>query len=126
MVAPVEASARMVALYQGARLTLDVYTELLGNPTLESELAAAVARGVAVRVITPLLVNGATPKESARHVASIEAPSSVGVDVHVSEPPETAASPYMHARAAIVDGAVAYLGSISLSSDAATVKREIR
>jgi phosphatidylserine/phosphatidylglycerophosphate/cardiolipin synthase-like enzyme len=125
LVAPVDASARMVALYQGARRTLAVYTELLGNPTLESELAAAVARGVAVRLITPLAVNGNTPEEDASHVASIEALVSVGVDVHVSEPPETAERPYMHARAAIVDGGVAYLGSISLSADAATVNREV-
>jgi cardiolipin synthase len=125
LVAPVDASARLVALFQSARRTLEVYTELLGNPTLESELAAAVARGVEVRLITPLAVNGNTPEQNASHVASIEALVSIGVDVHVSEPPESAERPYMHARAAIVDGGVAYLGSISLSTDAATVNREV-
>jgi cardiolipin synthase A/B len=125
LVAPVNASSRMVAFYQQARRTLDVYTELLGNPTLESELAAAVARGVRVRLITPLLVNGATPQQDQDHRASLDGLASVGVDVHVSEPPETAERPYMHARAAIADGNVAYLGSISLSSDASTFNREV-
>jgi phosphatidylserine/phosphatidylglycerophosphate/cardiolipin synthase-like enzyme len=125
LISPVDATGRMVALYQRARATLDVYTELLGNPTLESELAAAAARGVRVRLITPLQVNGTTPDEDASHVASLEALSSAGVDVHVSEPPETAELPYMHARAAIVDGSVAYLGSISLSADGTTYNREV-
>ncbi len=125
LISPVDASGRMVALYQRARATLDVYTELLGNPTLESELAAAVARGVRVRLITPLQVNGATPEEDAMHVASLEALSSVGVDVHVSAAPETAERPYMHARAAVVDGSVAYLGSISLSANGTTFNREV-
>jgi len=125
MVSPVDATSRMVAFYQRARTTLDVYTELLGNPTLESELAAAVVRGVRVRLITPLQVNGATPEDDASHVASLEALRSAGVDVHVSEAPETAERPYMHARAAVVDERVAYLGSISLSANGTTFNREV-
>ena len=31
----------------------------------------------------------------------------------------------MHARAAVVDGAIVYLGSISLAPDSATVNREV-
>jgi cardiolipin synthase A/B len=125
LVSPVTSIARMVGLYQQARRTLDVYTELLGNPTLESELAAAVKRGVRVRLITPLFVNGATPEDDQNHRASLDALAGVGVDVHVSEPPETTERPYMHARAAIVDGNVGYLGSISLSADATAFNREV-
>jgi cardiolipin synthase A/B len=125
LVSPVNSTSRLVALYQQARRTLDVYTELLGNPTLGSELAAAVARGVRVRLVTPLEVNGATPQDAANHTASLDALAGVGVDVHVSEDPETAERPYMHARAGIVDGRVAYLGSISLSADATTFNREV-
>lgn len=57
IVAPVNAGERLVGLYRQARKTLDIYSELLGNPTLESELAAAVARGVRVRLISPIHVN---------------------------------------------------------------------
>jgi arylsulfatase len=47
-----------------------------------------------------------------------------GVEVRVSGPAESAAKPYMHARAAIVDDATAYLGSISLSPDSTAHNRE--
>jgi phosphatidylserine/phosphatidylglycerophosphate/cardiolipin synthase-like enzyme len=47
------------------------------------------------------------------------------VDVHVSGPDETPQLPYMHARAAIVDSRIAYLGSISLSPDSITFNREM-
>jgi phosphatidylserine/phosphatidylglycerophosphate/cardiolipin synthase-like enzyme len=45
--------------------------------------------------------------------------------VHVSGPEESPALPYMHARAALVDGEIAYLGSLSLSPDSITFNREM-
>ena len=39
--------------------------------------------------------------------------------------PETPQLPYMHARAAIIDGRIAYLGSVSLSPDSITFNREM-
>ena len=65
VISPVNGAERLVRLYQEARRTLDVYSELLGNPTLESELVAAVGRGVRVRLIAPLSVNGGTPEVQA-------------------------------------------------------------
>ena len=100
-------------------------TELLGNPVLESQLAAAVARGVRVRLIAPIAVNGGGPDVQELQLASLVALASVGVEVHVSGPGESADHPYMHARAAVVDGEVAYLGSISLSPDALAFNREM-
>jgi phosphatidylserine/phosphatidylglycerophosphate/cardiolipin synthase-like enzyme len=125
IVSPVNGAARLVRLYQSARRTLDVYTELLGNPTLESELAAAVGRGVEVRLIAPELVNGATTQIQQLQYASLTALAAAGIDVHVSGPDETAQFPYMHARAAVVDGKIAYLGSHSLSPDSITFNREM-
>ncbi len=125
IVGPVNASAKLAALYQSAGTRLDVYTELLGNRALESELVAAVKRGVRVRLITPVKVNGATSSQQALQAASIAALAHAGVRVHVSGPDESAPRPYMHARAAIVDGRESYLGSISLSPDSATVNREV-
>lgn len=124
IVAPVNAAERMVQLYQSARRTLDVYTELLGNPTLESELVAAVLRGVKVRLIAPQKVNGVPPEQQDLQLASLAALAAAGVNVHVSGPEESAALPYMHARAAIVDGEVAYLGSVSLGLDSIAANRE--
>ena len=125
IVGPVNGADRLVRLYQDAERTLDLYTELLGNPTLESELVAAVNRGVRVRLIAPREPNGVTPEERELQLASLTALSGAGVDVRVSGPEQTAALPYMHARAAIVDGRLAYLGSLSLSRDSTTFNREV-
>jgi phosphatidylserine/phosphatidylglycerophosphate/cardiolipin synthase-like enzyme len=125
IVSPVNGAERLVRFYQGAKRTLDVYTELLGNLTLESELVAAVKRGVRVRLIAPEQVNDGTMEIRQLQYDSLVALADAGVDVHVSGPDETAQLPYMHARAAVVDGKIAYLGSISLSPDSITFNREM-
>lgn len=125
IVSPVNGAERLVRLYQAAERTLDVYTELLGNLTLESELVAAVKRGVRVRLIAPEQVNGGTKEVRRLQYDSLAALAAAGVDVHVSGPDETAELPYMHARAAVVDDKIAYLGSISLSPDSITFNREM-
>ena len=124
-VAPVNGADRLVQLYQQARRTLDVYTELLGNLSLESELVAAVQRGVQVRLIAPLAVNGASPEVQQRQLASLAALATAGVRVHVSGPEQSAERPYMHARVDVADGAVASLGSISLSPESVPYNREM-
>jgi len=124
LISPVNSAAQLVALYQSARRTLDVYTEILGSPTLESELVAAVNRGVKVRMISPFTVNGGSQHVERRQFDSLTALSAVGVDVHVNGA-ETPAYPYMHARADVVDGEIGYLGSDSLSPDSITFNREM-
>ena len=124
LVAPVNAGQRMVSLYRQARKTLDVYSELLGNPTLESELAAAVARGVRVRMISPIHVNNLPASAQTTQIKSLNQLKAAGVAVHVSGPDYDAQHPYMHARADIIDGRLASIGSISLSPDSITFNRE--
>ncbi len=124
IISPVNSAERMVGFYQSALQTLDVYSEILGNAVLESELVAAVVRGVRVRLISPFRVNGGSPETQNRQVASLSALSALGVNVHVNGR-QNPALPYMHARAAIVDGQSAYLGSISLSPDSAVFNREM-
>jgi phosphatidylserine/phosphatidylglycerophosphate/cardiolipin synthase-like enzyme len=125
IVAPVNSTNRLVSFIQRARRTLDVTSELLGNPTLESELAAAVANGVRVRLIAPEIVNGVPEPVQDLQVASLRALDAAGVDVHVTRLPETARTPYMHARTAVADGRIAYMGSISLSPASATENRDV-
>jgi cardiolipin synthase A/B len=124
IISPVNGAERLVRLYQAAARTLDVYTELLGNLTLESELVAAVERGVRVRLIAPVQVNGGTKEIEQLQFDSLTALAVAGVKVHVSGPAETRQLPYMHARAAVV-GKIAYLGSVSLSPDSITFNREM-
>jgi phosphatidylserine/phosphatidylglycerophosphate/cardiolipin synthase-like enzyme len=106
ILSPVNGAERLVRLYQQARRTLDVYTELLGNPA-------------------PVQVNGVTPEIQALQLASLAALRAAGVLVHVSGPDESPERPYMHARAAVIDGRVAYLGSVSLAPDSITFNREM-
>ena len=76
-------------------------------------------------MIAPELVNGAPPDAQQLQASSLAALAAAGVHVHVSGPEQTAQLPYMHARAAVLDGTVAYLGSVSLSPDSATMNREM-
>jgi phosphatidylserine/phosphatidylglycerophosphate/cardiolipin synthase-like enzyme len=86
---------------------------------------AAVKRGVRVRLIAPEQVNGSTTEIQQLQDDSLAALAAAGVDVHVSGPTQSAQLPYMHARAVVVDGKVAYLGSISLSPNSITFNREM-
>ena len=123
LVAPINATQKLVTLFQSAKKSLDVTSELMGNPTLEAELAAAASRGVKVRLIAPELVNGGTQDIQALQLNSLRKLNAAGVAVHVTRGPESFQTPYMHARSAIVDRKSAYLGSISLSPDSATRNR---
>ena len=100
-------------------------SELLGNAALESELIAAAARGVAVRLISPLCVNGATTEIQHLQNTSLRKLSEGGLQVRVTGPVQTFQTPYMHARTMLVDGSRLYVGSISFSPDSTTFNREV-
>ena len=57
---PTDATAKLSQLIQSAHHTIDVTSELLGDPYLEGQLIAATHRGVRVRLITPLNPIGAS------------------------------------------------------------------
>ncbi len=124
LISPVNSSHRLVSFIQKAEKTLDVTSELLGNPTLESELAAAVSRGVRVRLIAPQIVNDADLQTQELQISSLNQLKAAGIDVHITRPPESKQFPYMHARSAIADSKRVYIGSISLSPDSITFNRE--
>lgn len=125
LVAPVNSVNQLVSMFHKACKTLDITSELLGNPILESELAAAVSRNVRVRLIAPKFVNGATSKGQALQLSSLRKLQDAGVEVHITLPPETSDTPYMHARTALADGKIAYIGSISLSPNSTTFNRGV-
>ena len=119
---PVNSSAKLTALIQKARHTIDATTELLDDPSLESELIAAAQRGVRVRLILP-----SQPRNGDSNLAGIALLASHGVQVHVTigqSPPE-GAMPYMHAKTMVVDGRLAYLGSIDLQTSSTSQDREL-
>ena len=124
IVSPVNGAERLVRVYQATEQTLDLDTELLGNLTLESGLVAAVKRGVRVRLIAPVQVNGGTPEIQQLQIDSPTALAAAGVDVHVSGPDEERTIP--HARA---DGGSRRQDRLprleSLSPDSITFNREM-
>lgn len=124
-IGPVTAASKLTALIQSARRRIDVTSELLGNAALESELIAAAARGVAVRLISPLCVNGATTEIQHLQNTSLRKLSEGGLQVRVTGPVQTFQTPYMHARTMLVDGSRLYVGSISFSPDSTTFNREV-
>ncbi len=125
LISPINSSNKFVLFIQKAHCTLEVTSELLGNPTLESELFAAVNRGVYVRLIAPQIVNDADLSEQQLQISSLNKLKAAGVHVHVTLPPETMQTPYMHARTAIADNKYGYIGSISLSPNSITFNREV-
>lgn len=119
---PIDSRDKLARLIQQARRTIDATSEILGDPTIESDLIAAAHRGVRVRVIVPL---------SQRDVPNVNESSIVllrsqEVDVHVTEGPAPSfANPYMHAKTMVVDDRLAYLGSIDLQASAMNDDREL-
>jgi phosphatidylserine/phosphatidylglycerophosphate/cardiolipin synthase-like enzyme len=119
---PTDATAKLSQLIQSARRTINVTSELLGDPYLEGQLIAAAHRGVQVRLITPLDPIGAAT--NAPDIAFLTS-EGVGVRVTTQQYPPPGALPYMHAKTMIVDGRIAYLGSIDLETTEATQDREL-
>jgi len=120
IVSPTGASSKLISFIQKAKKTLDITSELLGNPTLESELFAAVLKGVRVELISPEIVNGATPQDQALQLTSLTALKAASIDVHVTTLPESTEFPYIHLRTIIADKKIDYIGSISFSRDSIT------
>ena len=118
---PVNATNALTSLIQKAHHTIDATTEWLDDPYLESELIAAVQRGVRVRLILPL-----DPRNGSSNDAGIALLAENGVQVRVTigqYPP--ADTPYMHAKTMIVNGRLAYLGSIDLQTASTSDDREL-
>lgn len=119
---PTNAIPKLTQLIQSARRTIDATTEILDDPYLESQVIAAAHRGVQVRLILPRTVRG-----NVSNAPGIQLLASQGVDVRVTigQAPPVGALPYMHAKTMIVDGRLAYLGSIDLETSATSQSREL-
>ncbi len=85
-------------------------------------MIAAAHRGVRVRLITPLNPIGAPT--NAPDIAFLTS-EGINVRVTVDQYPPPGTLPYMHAKTMVVDGRIAYLGSIDLETTEATQDREL-
>ncbi len=111
---PVNSRQRIEALVESAQVSLDVqHTSLLDDRLLDM-LAAAAQRGVRVRVTTPaILDSGEWEFESISRLAA------AGAAIRFLD------KPYVHAKAIVVDGQVAMIGSQNLTANSLDNNREL-
>ena len=111
VVSPVNARAKITALFAQARASLLVEDEEMYDSASEDALIAAARRGVSVRLILP----GATEIEAA-DAARLKAG---GVRlVYVT-------APFIHAKAIVADGMLAFIGSENFSETSLDQNREV-
>ncbi len=114
-VSPTDARSLTQSLILSARHTLDIYAEELQDAAIARDLAAAARRGVRVRLILPAPVG-----------ADLDAPAVAVITVagaRVYRMPRSRL--YAHAKAIVVDGRRAFVGSQNLSSASLDANREL-
>jgi cardiolipin synthase A/B len=110
VVSPTNARDQLLALVNGARVSLDLYAEVLRDPEMLDALATAAERGIRVRIII---------SPSADFAAEIEELAASGVDLRLSR------SLYIHAKLIVADGERAFIGSQNLSVTSLDQNREL-
>ena len=110
VVSPTNAREQLLALVRGARISLDLYAEVLRDPQLLDALAAAAERGVGVRIIV---------SPSADFEAEVDELTTSGVEIRLSN------SLYIHAKLIVADGERAFIGSQNLSATSLDQNREL-
>lgn len=110
VVSPANARNQLLALVRGARVSLDLYAEVLRDPQLLDALAVAEERGVRVRIIISPTADFAA--EMAELAAS-------GVEIRLAN------SLYIHAKLIVADGERAFIGSQNFSATSLDQNREL-
>jgi phosphatidylserine/phosphatidylglycerophosphate/cardiolipin synthase-like enzyme len=113
VVAPNNALPRLLTLIRDATTSLDVEGEEFSDGSIRDALIAAAKAGIKVRLVVPSAAG--TPQQT----EAIKAVKAAGVAVVGT------ATPYIHAKAIVVDGARAYVGSINFSTGSLVNNREI-
>jgi len=108
-----DARPALVALIAGAKKSLDVYNEEMADSGIISALAAAAARGVAVRIDMTY---------SSEWNSAFEKLIAAGVSVRAYAPD---ASRYIHAKVIVADGTRAFVGSENFSYTSLNLNREL-
>jgi cardiolipin synthase len=110
VVSPTNARDQLLALVDGARVSLDLYAEVLRDPQLLDALGEAAQRGVRVRIIV---------SPSADFAAEVKELTASGVEIRLSS------SLYIHAKLIVADGERAFIGSQNLSATSLDQNREL-
>ena len=113
LVAPVNARTKLLTLIQSATKSVDLEGEELSDTKIVSALIAAKKAGAAVRVV--LADNSPTPAQT----SSVNQLKAAGIPV------VSVGTPYIHAKAIVVDGAGAYVGSENFTTASLQYNREL-
>lgn len=113
LVAPVNARDKMLAALQTAKKRIDLEGEELSDTKIVNQLSAAAKAGVAVHIV---LASGTpTPNQSTAETQLKTAGAKL----------VTLANPYVHAKAFVVDGVTAYVGSENFTTGSLQYNREL-
>ena len=111
--APDNAEPRLVQLIDGATTTLDIEGEVFSSSAILSAVGRANKRGVAVRII----LSDESPTSA--QTQAVVALKQVGIPVR------TLSKPNIHAKAIVVDGNLAYVGSENFTANSLQNNREL-
>jgi len=112
IVSPSDSRARYEKIIGEARVSIDLYAEVIQDPEIIEALEDAVTRGVRVRLIL-------NPSSGAEDIATVAGLRSRGVDVRA------ATRLYIHAKLMIVDGTTAIVGSQNFTRTSLDANREL-
>jgi phosphatidylserine/phosphatidylglycerophosphate/cardiolipin synthase-like enzyme len=113
LVSPFNTRSSILSLIENASRSIDIECEVFDDRTVAAALVARARAGVVVRIVMPD-APGISPSERALGDALAGGVRVVRVR-----------SPYVHAKAIVVDGARAYVGSANLSTASLTMNREL-
>jgi cardiolipin synthase A/B len=113
LISPINARRRLLSLIDGATRTLDIESTQLADDEVRSAVLERAEAGVAVRVIL------AEPSWIEANLNAAKLLMKHGVPVRLLR------NPGVHAKAILVDGRKAYVGSINLSRTSISENREI-
>jgi cardiolipin synthase len=114
IVSPINARAKLLALINSARSSIEIENEEMQDQQIEDALTQAARRGVSIQVVLPAPAGG--QDSNAAGVAVLrQASISVRYDSKL----------YIHAKLMILDQARAYVGSENISSASLDLNREL-
>ncbi len=113
VLSPVNSKTRLLGLIEAATSTIDIEDEEYSDSDVTTALIARARAGVAVR----LVLSDSTP--DSYETAAVGQLEAAGVSVVVTS------SPYIHAKAIVVDKATAYVGSANLTYTSLEKNREL-
>jgi phosphatidylserine/phosphatidylglycerophosphate/cardiolipin synthase-like enzyme len=113
LVAPDNAEAQLVALVDGATKTVDLEGEVLSADSILQALGRAQKRGCAVRIV----LSDQTPTSAG--ALAITQLKQVGIPVR------SLSNPYIHSKAIVTDGSLAYVGSENFTQNSLQNNREL-